>query len=157
MIMETQQPARQLHARLSRQKHARLNRLWRLTELLSEARRGSTVAQLLAQIDVSRATIYRDIEMLEHVGVVLNRETVNGEVRYRLATSFSLNRAALVFARTLLAPLADSSLIDVFDRASSRLQVHPSSLPVRAPSMPAPPAGHSNIVNAPTGIVRFDH
>lgn len=150
--METQPPAHQLHARLSRQKHARLNRLWRLTELLNETKRGSTVAQLLLRIDVSRATIYRDIEMLEKVGVDLDRETVNGEVRYRLATSFSLNRAALVFARTLLAPLAVSSLLEAFDTASLWLN---KPAPTRAPSMPAPPAGHANLANAPTGIVRF--
>lgn len=131
---------RQLHARLSRQNHARLNRLWQLTEYLNESHRGLTVAQLLARVQVSRATIYRDIELLEHVGVGLHRETVNGEVRYRLGTNVSLQRAALMFARMMLTPVAESSLLAAFDSVVDGVSSHchrplPSTPPLR-------PVGH---------------
>ncbi len=137
--METQAnlSSRQIHARLSRQNHARLTRLWELTEYLGESRRGYTVAQLLTRIEVSRATIYRDIEMLESVKIGLERETVNGEVRYRLSNDFPLQRAALMFARMMLTPVAGSSLMRAFDGAVA-VSIQ-SQRKLRVPSTPPPP------------------
>lgn len=45
------------------------------------AKRGRTVAQIMEALEVSRSTVYRDLELLEAAGVPLTKEVLNGETR----------------------------------------------------------------------------
>ncbi len=103
-------------SRRSTQREA-FRRPWRLVLLLQDVRQGRAVKALCDELATSRATLYRDIEFLESVGVPICSETVNGEVRYRLergtlpGLSGPLRHAALTLACEALAPFAGSTLL----------------------------------------------
>ncbi|HGG56406.1 MAG TPA: HTH domain-containing protein, partial [Nannocystis exedens] len=50
-------------------------RQWRIIEKLNSARRGLTIRQIREAVGASRATIYRDIDVLEGAGVPILKET----------------------------------------------------------------------------------
>ena len=87
-------------------------RQWGVIEALRSRRRGLTIGELIDLTGASRATVYRDIEVLEHARIPITSERSAGEVRYRLMDgarrSLALEPheiAARVLARRLLDPL----------------------------------------------------
>jgi predicted DNA-binding transcriptional regulator YafY len=61
-----------------------LRRRWRLAQYLASARTGRTVSSLVAHLEVSRATLYRDLDFLRTAGSAIEVDTVSGEARYRM-------------------------------------------------------------------------
>lgn len=105
-------------------------RQWQLVHALAGQRYGLTVRQLVSRLDVSKQTVYRDLETLRDAGVPLATHTSNGEARYRLLAGSELpplglsplQVAALHLARAQLEPIAGSDLIDELDRFLTKLQ-----------------------------------
>lgn len=100
----------------------RLRRQWGLIEALHGKRMGLSIKQLCLETRASRATVYRDLRLLQEAGVPIASDTVNGEVRYRLlgdklpALQLSvLQMAAVRLARGLLTPLEGTTLVAELD------------------------------------------
>lgn len=93
-----------------------LQRRWRLAHFLASARRGRTVAGLAEHLEVSRATVYRDLEFLQAAGATLEVDKVNGEARYRVldgparVVGSPMCAVALDLALATLAPLKGTKL-----------------------------------------------
>lgn len=90
-----------------------LLRRFRLAEHLSVARSGRTITQLVEHLEISRATLYRDLDFLRDAGVALTVATVNGEARYSIpgAIAGPLRGLALDLAIASLAPLRGTKLV----------------------------------------------
>jgi proteasome accessory factor B len=104
-----------------------LIRQWQILQLLHGRRRGLPPKRLLEETGSSRATLYRDLDMLEQAGVPLLRETVNGEARVSLLgdklpelTATPLQWDALRLARSYLTPLEGTSLLAELDALLDR-------------------------------------
>lgn len=104
--------------RMSRRGDARIQRQWRIVVALHATRRGHTIASLIEATGASRASIYRDVDVLREAGVQIVQETQNGEERYRLLGdpypaigASSLQVAALRLAARSLSSLRGSSLL----------------------------------------------
>lgn len=104
-----------------------LIRQWQILQLLHGRRRGLPPKRLLEETGSSRATLYRDLDMLEQAGVPLLRETVNGEARVSLLgdklpelTPTPLQWDALRLARSYLGPLEGTSLLAELDALLDR-------------------------------------
>lgn len=83
-------------------------RQWRLLKRLSESPRGRTVDEYVSGLDVSRATFYRDIDVLESAGFAIVKETRDGSVLYRIPPDVSIGKdvaPAISIARIALASL----------------------------------------------------
>jgi len=111
----------------SRSARNMLIRQWQILQLLHGRRRGLTPKRLLEETGSSRATLYRDLDMLEQAGVPLLRETVNGEARVSLLgdklpelTATPLQWDALRLARSYLTPLEGTSLLAELDALLDR-------------------------------------
>ncbi len=111
----------------SRSARNMLIRQWQILQLLHGRRRGLTPKRLLEETGSSRATLYRDLDMLEQAGVPLLRETVNGEARVSLLgdklpelTATPLQWDALRLARSFLVPLEGTSLLAELDALLDR-------------------------------------
>jgi predicted DNA-binding transcriptional regulator YafY len=103
-------------------KRIAFRRQWQLVFALHRTRRGLSVAQLVAELSVSRATLYRDIALLQEAGCPIESETVNGEARYMLSDTklppLEINAkqlAAMFVARSALAGLDGTSLVRELD------------------------------------------
>lgn len=99
-----------------------VTRLWRLVEIVHARRRGITAAAIVEALGASRATVYRDLKLLEEAGVALFTETVNGEVRYSVDREplpalrpSAMQLAALLLARQALEPLDGTALVRELD------------------------------------------
>ncbi|MCX4245366.1 helix-turn-helix transcriptional regulator [Paraliomyxa miuraensis] len=111
----------------SRSARNMLIRQWQILQLLHGRRRGLSPKRLLEETGSSRATLYRDLDMLEQAGVPLLRETINGEARINLLgdklpelTATPLQWDALRLARSYLGPLEGTSLLDELDALLER-------------------------------------
>ena len=100
----------------------RLLRQWLILGQMQAHPRGVTAKQLLDEIDITKPTLYRDLDILRDSVLPIATERVNGEVRYRLdPEAFSLPRPsplqvlALAIARQLLTSLEGTSVMEVFD------------------------------------------
>ncbi|MDF1566012.1 MAG: WYL domain-containing protein [Deltaproteobacteria bacterium] len=62
-----------------------LTRQWKLLAMLEKRRTGATVGELSAELKVSVRTVYRDLEVLQDVGVPMVAERDGAEVSWRLA------------------------------------------------------------------------
>lgn len=88
---------------------------------LSSRKRGLTVASLVERTGASRATVYRDLELLQEAGLPIASERINGEVRHRLLgsgqaiTLCAEQVAALQLAREFIAPIEGASLVEELD------------------------------------------
>lgn len=97
--------------------HELLVRRWRLADYLHRARTGRTIGQVLEHLEISRATLYRDLDFLRDAGAAITTETVNGEARYTLAGDVPqlgaspLRGLALDLAIAALGPLRGSRLV----------------------------------------------
>lgn len=132
----------------SRSARNMLIRQWQILQLLHGRRRGLTPKRLLEETGSSRATLYRDLDMLEEAGVPLLRETVNGEARVSLLgdklpelTATPLQWDALRLARSYLTPLEGTSLLVELDALLDRNRPRkPGSLEAEAdPATPTAP------------------
>ena len=99
-----------------------LIRLWRLVDVLHSRRLGASIAVLLEELQTSRATLYRDLGLLEEAGVRIRADRVNGEARYRLlqdalpALAPTVRQfVALRLARSMLEPLEGTALCEELD------------------------------------------
>jgi proteasome accessory factor B len=130
----------------SRSARNMLIRQWQILQLLHGRRRGLSPKRLLEETGSSRATLYRDLDMLEQAGVPLLRETVNGEARVSLLgdklpelTATPLQWDALRLARSFLVPLEGTSLLAELDALLDRNRPRkpPGTAEAEAPE-PAP-------------------
>lgn len=93
-----------------------IDRVFRLARLLSTRKSGITILSLVDELDVSRASIYRDLKVLERAGFPIASSKVNGEARYSLSPHHApLPRSrdetlALVLAKIALAPISGTSV-----------------------------------------------
>jgi predicted DNA-binding transcriptional regulator YafY len=115
-----------------------LTRLLSMVEALRVARRGLTVAQLIERTGGSRASAYRDLNILREVGLPIDKLPIAGEMRHVLATDSSaqqvtpLQFAALLAGRRALSPLEGTRVVRELDglmrqaapRRRSVLRVH---------------------------------
>jgi proteasome accessory factor C len=100
----------------------RLRRQWSMLEVLHGKRVGCAIKQLCDEIGASRATVYRDLQLLQEAGMPIARDTVNGEARYRLLGDklpplqlSVMQMAAVRLARGLLTPLEGTTLVSELD------------------------------------------
>ncbi len=130
----------------SRSARNMLIRQWQILQLLHGRRRGLTPKRLLEETGSSRATLYRDLDMLEQAGVPLLRETVNGEARVSLLgdklpelSATPLQWDALRLARSYLGPLQGTSLVAELDALLARNRPRkPSAAASEPPTAPEP-------------------
>jgi predicted DNA-binding transcriptional regulator YafY len=105
-----------------------LARQWQLVQVLHASRLGLRIDKLQEETDSSRATVYRDLALLQEAGVPIERQTVNGEVRYRMLRPSelpgigltALQISALHLARTELEPLSGTGLVSELDALLAR-------------------------------------
>lgn len=83
---------------------------------------GRSVQDLMESCGVSRATLYRDFEVLQQAGVPLSSELRNGEAWYRLENEgppslrpTPAQRMALTLARTFLQALEGTRMVEEYD------------------------------------------
>lgn len=114
-----------------------LTRLWTIVEALRTARRGLTVAQLTERTGGSRASIYRDFEVLRDAGVPIDKVPLSGEMRHVLAlerasadrAATPLQVAALLTARRSLSALEGTRLVREFDALLREVKGRPHTPP----------------------------
>ena len=69
----------------------RLVRAWSILNKLQSRRGGMTALALQHELGVSRATLYRELKVLELSPLPIRKEMVNGEMRYLMdASAFAL-------------------------------------------------------------------
>lgn len=138
----------------SRSARNMLIRQWQILQLLHGRRRGLTPKRLLEETASSRATLYRDLDMLEQAGVPLLRETINGEARVSLLgdklpelTATPLQWDALRLARSYLTPLEGTSLLAeldaLLDRNRPRKPTGAAEAEAGPPALETPGARHA--------------
>lgn len=90
-----------------------LARQWRLIQRLARSRYGAGVDDLASDLEVTRRTVYRDLDALMYAGFPVTSEKRDGRVFYRLYERFGLGDApftadevlALALSQDLLAML----------------------------------------------------
>jgi proteasome accessory factor B len=106
-----------------------LSRVWRLVQLLSGSN-GRTLAQLHAELGVTKRTVQRDIAALEQAGFPIESHLRNGTVRWRFTEGFGAaspvaftmpELIALYFSRGLLKPLQGTPLYDAIESALGKV------------------------------------
>lgn len=105
-----------------------LVRQWQLIHVLNAHRLGLGTDRLQRELGVGRATVYRDLVVLQAAGVPIERQTVNGEARYRLLRPSelpgiglnALQLSALHLARAELETLAGTGLVRELDALLAR-------------------------------------
>lgn len=130
-------------------KTSRTHRTARLIQAIASRKNGITVRQLCAATGASRATLYRDFELLKESGYTVHTETVNGEARYHIAGSELAHRslsprehATAALARHALASLAGTSPMQEIERLLMRARGTPIeslSIDIASPSTRAHP------------------
>ena len=106
-----------------------LLRQWQLLLAIQGSRAGIGVAKLVAETSISRATVYRYLDMLVEAGLPIHSLTVNGEKRYRFLRPAelpplgftALQIASLHLARMELQPLAGAALVRELDTLLEKL------------------------------------
>lgn len=61
-----------------------ISRQWRLLWLLTERPQGASAKELAGELSVSVRTVYRDLDLLERVGIPLVQDREGREVTWRL-------------------------------------------------------------------------
>lgn len=113
-------------------------RQWRLLDLLTTKRRGVSVQELLDELGVSRATLYRDFEVLEESGAPLVSDSDHVGAHYRLLTDVTppplqptpAQMVALFLARSFLSALEGTRLVEEYDALLARWRRAPTSMPL---------------------------
>lgn len=128
-------------------------RQWEIITELGQRQRGMTIRQLTEATGASRATLYRDLEILRNAGVGVTSERINGEVRWKLTgatyprlSPAPLQIAALHLARTMMKPFAGTRLLAELDTLLARIST-PRTLPESIVSLgPLPPGAPPDLV-----------
>ena len=106
-----------------------LTRQWRLVQLLA-GRTGRTLAQLQAELSVTKRTVQRDLGDLQAAGFPVISEPRNGTVFWHFVEGFRAEAAlsltlpemmALYFSRGLLKPLQGTGLYDALESAMQKI------------------------------------
>ena len=106
-----------------------LTRQWRLVQLLA-GRTGRTLAQLQAELAVTKRTVQRDLGDLQAAGFPVISEPRNGTVFWHFVEGFRAEAAlsltlpemmALYFSRGLLKPLQGTGLYDALESAMQKI------------------------------------
>jgi predicted DNA-binding transcriptional regulator YafY len=126
-----------------------LVRQWQLVQVLNASRIGLRIDKLQEETGSSRATVYRDLALLQGAGVPIERQTVNGEVRYRMLRPSelpgigltALQISALHLARAELEPLAGTGLVSELDALLARCRPPEEQPSFRFAERAAAPAG----------------
>ena len=114
-----------------------LTRQWRLVQLLA-GRTGRTLAQLQAELSVTKRTVQRDLGDLQAAGFPVISAPRNGTVFWHFVEGFRAEAAlsltlsemmALYFSRGLLKPLQGTGLYDALESAMHKIG---SALPAQA-------------------------
>jgi proteasome accessory factor C len=125
-----------------------LTRQWQILLAIQGSRAGLTIARLIDETGLARATVYRQMKFLEEAGVPLYTETVNGEKRYRFLRPSelppmgfnALQIAALHLARQELQPLVGAALVRELDTFLEKLRPNEPQQSFRfAPRAPGQP------------------
>jgi predicted DNA-binding transcriptional regulator YafY len=131
-----------------------LTRLLAMVEALRVARRGLTAAQLLERTGGSRASTYRDLNILREVGLPIDKLPVAGEMRYMLTPDSSAQRvttlqlAALMTGRRALSPLEGTRLVRELDELMRQAAPRPRiTLRVHVPLSHAVAPAHLTIID----------
>ena len=100
----------------------RTRRLAALLRVLNGGSKGCTITQVVQATGTSKATAYRDLELLRQSGYTLQIKTVNGEARYTAIASeltsqpmSARERAALLLARRALSSVEGTWLVQELD------------------------------------------
>lgn len=130
--MVAQKPSRRDDANL----RGRIVRLWRLVELLHGSPRGLSTGQIERHLGASRATCYRDLNVLKAAEVAVQSDTVNGEARHRIdqhnivaLNPTPLQLLALRVARAMLIPFQGMRLVRELDTLLGHTQGKHERLP----------------------------
>lgn len=128
---------------------SRTRRTARLIQVITGRKHGISIRQLCAATGGSRATIYRDLELLKQSGYALHVETVAGEARYRITGSELAQRAmsprehaATALARRALSPLAGTRPVQEIERLLARSRNEPIEnlrIDIKSPALGAHP------------------
>ena len=106
-----------------------LARQWQIIRYLNAHSRGVRASKLEEVTERSRATVYRDLQLLRDAGIPIETTTINGEARHRLLRPVELPHlnlsalqvCAIQLARSELAPLAGTGLVRELDELLVRL------------------------------------
>jgi predicted DNA-binding transcriptional regulator YafY len=128
-----------------------LIRQWQLVSALAQHRHGMTLPELVEVAGVSRATVYRYLELLNEAGVPLVSDGRHEGARHRLlgagelpALGFTpLQIAALSLARQSLEPLAGSEFVAELDALLGKLRPPERQLSLR---LAPPPPGRPEVL-----------
>ena len=107
-----------------------LARQWRLIQRLARSRYGVGLDDLAEDLEVTRRTVYRDLDALMYAGFPVTSEKRDGRVFYRLYESFELADApftadevlALAFAEDLLGILEGTVFHDSIHSAMQKVR-----------------------------------
>ncbi|MAE94553.1 MAG: hypothetical protein CL910_07840 [Deltaproteobacteria bacterium] len=107
-----------------------LARQWRLIQRLARSRYGVGLDELARDLEVTRRTVYRDLDALMYAGFPVTSEKRDGRVFYRLYESFELADApftadevmGLVFAEDLLGILEGTVFHDSIRSAMAKVR-----------------------------------
>jgi predicted DNA-binding transcriptional regulator YafY len=106
-----------------------LSRQWKLVRLLS-GKLGRSLAQLRAELGVTKRTVQRDIDGLERAGFPIVSETRDGTIFWRFIEGFCAESPvsltltelmALYYSRGLLRPLQGSEIYDSLESAMQKI------------------------------------
>jgi proteasome accessory factor C len=122
-----------------------LMRQWQLLLAIQGSKAGIGVGKLVAETGISRATVYRYLDVLVDSGLPIHPLTVNGEKRYRFLRQTelpplgftALQIAALHLARLELRPLAGVVLVRELDALLEKLRPHEPQQHLRFAPRPA--------------------
>jgi predicted DNA-binding transcriptional regulator YafY len=122
----------------ARQVGSRFVRMWSIMGEMQSHSRGIAAGQLEKLLQISRATLQRDLKILRESPLPIATERVNGEMRYLVSEeAFNLPRlssrmrAALTVARRFLAPLEGTEAVSEID-AFLDLSAKEADLPLSA-------------------------
>lgn len=144
------------HGNDSANRRKRVVRLWRIVEILNASPHGVLREHLAAQIQVARATCYRDINTLRAVGVDVTSMKIGGSVRYFLKghTLLPLKPTprqilALRLARTLLTPFEGMGVVTELDGLlKGPVEAQPFQLSLASQRPPTKPQTLSEVEHA---------
>lgn len=111
---------------------SRAQRTARLIQAIASRKNGITVRQLCAATGASRATLYRDFDLLKDSGYTLRTQTVSGEARYHITGTELAQRslsprehATAALARRALSALAGTAPVQELERLLLRARGEP--------------------------------
>jgi proteasome accessory factor B len=107
-----------------------LSRQWRLIQLLARARYGIGAESLASELEITRRTVYRDLDALMFAGFPITSEKRDGRVFYRVVEGFKLGDTpftpdellALGFSEDLLRSLEGTVFHDSIQSALAKIR-----------------------------------